>query len=101
MNQVLCVVGHQQVEMGAGVFFINPDVLVDPVEAVGFRGGASVRTQRHVNALQASGNGAHGVLRLPVVRIDAGEDVVVAVANGGQVVLQHAADHLVLPPQRN
>lgn len=42
-----------------------------------------------------------GVDGLGVVGVDANEEVVIAVSDGRQIVLQHAADNGVLAPQRD
>jgi hypothetical protein len=51
-------------------------------------------------AVTARGVG-HSADGVRVVRVDSGENVVVAVANGGEVAVEHLADNAVLMPQRH
>ena len=99
MDQVLGIVEHHDVENLAAVFFVQQQVLIDPVQAVGLGGRAGMRAQRHVDLRKAIGHRSHCVLGFDVVGVAAGEEMIVGVTDRRQVVFEHPPDHLVLMPQ--
>ncbi len=101
MNQVLGVVGNDDIEASAQTFLLAQKELKNRVQAVRLGSRTVVRTQRQVNVGEPASHGAHRVLRSRVVRVAAGEDVVVGIANGGEIVFEHPPDHLVFLPQRD
>ena len=83
------------------VLFEQQHALEDPVEAIGFGGGAVVGANGEMNMRKACFKIAHSVERRIVVGIRTNEEVVVVVVDRGDVVLHHAADDGVLVPQRH
>ena len=101
MDQVLGVVDHDGLEVQAVALFVESHVLVDPVQAIGFRGRTVVRANGEVKVGTA---GLHlpAFIECPgVVRIRAEKEVVVAIVDGGTVVIHHRADNFVLVPHRH
>src|SRR6185436_14993452 len=81
MDQVLRVVCNNDLEADADLLFVEQHMLIDPVEAVGFRGGSIMRTHGQVDVRKSSGNGSDSFLRRGVVRVASGEDMELAVAD--------------------
>ncbi|MGD0616673.1 MAG: hypothetical protein ABSB67_03330 [Bryobacteraceae bacterium] len=101
MNQVLGIVRHHDFEAHLVMFLEQQHALENPVQAVGFGGGAVVRANRKVNVTEPLLESANGFERRVVVGICADEEIVVAVANGRDVVPHHAANDAGLLPERN
>ena len=91
MNQILGVVGDDRCRNAAPATLLRSSrMLKNPVQAVGLGGRTVVRTQRQVNVgkpRQRRTRTASCVSR--VVGIAAGEDVVIGVADGREIVFQH------------
>ena len=101
MKEILGVVGHHDFEADAVFRFEKDHVLENPVEIVGFRGGAVMRTHRHVNIGEAGVELPHGGERLLIVGIDSDEKIAAVVARRHHVVLDHVPDDAVLAPERH
>ena len=85
----------------AVMLFEKQHALVDPVQAVGFGSGSIMRADRQMDVREARFQIADGVERRVVVRVGADKEMIVAVVDGGDVVLHHARDYGVLVPQRH
>ena len=101
MDEILGVVRDHDVEAGAVVLFEKQHALVDPVEAVGFGSGSVVRADGQMDVREAGFQIADGVERRVVVRVGSDKEMIVAVVDGGGVVLHHAGDDGVLVPERD
>ena len=100
MDQVFRVMQHHDAETHAMARLVFLHALVDPIEAVAFGSGAIVRARDHVHGGVLAcllGDGAHG---WKVVRIDADKEVIVPIAEGRHVMLQHPSDDRVFAPKR-
>jgi hypothetical protein len=98
MDDVLRIVRHDDVEMHPVLLLHEQHALVNPVEIVGFRGGAVVRAHRQVEVFHVLLGLADGRDRRRVVGIGADEEIVVAVTVGRNIVLHHFLDDAVLFP---
>ena len=101
MDQVFGVVQHHDVEPDSVPLLMDQHPLVDPVQAIGLRGRAVVGTESEMNVGKPRLGLAHCIRRQLVVGIGANEEVVVGVADGRQIVLEHLADDPVFAPQRD
>jgi len=52
MNQILGIMRDDHFKRDAVLFLVKSDVLVNPVEAIGFRGGTIVRAHCHVDVVK-------------------------------------------------
>ena len=93
--------GDYKVELSRVIFFEEKHALVDPVQTVGLGCRAVVRANCEVYVGKTAFEFAHGVERGLVVGISADEEVVVVVIDGGDIVLDHAANDGVLAPERD
>src|SRR5262249_59675396 len=95
------VVGHDDAESDAARIFVFLHAAPRPVEAIAFGGGAIVRADRHVESRVAARDALDGGQSGAVIGVDAGEDVVVVIVDGGKVAFEHSLDDGVLLPERN
>ena len=84
MDQILGVVRDHDVKLSAVVLFKKQHALVDPVEAVGFGGGAVMGADRQMDVREARFQVADGVERRVVVRVGSNKEMIVIVVNGGR-----------------
>ena len=99
MDNVFRVMGDDQVETAAAGLFVGQHALVDPVQAVRLGGGAVVRNDGQMHIGIPGLCRTHRIQRLRIVDIGAHKEVIVRVANGLDIVLQHLGDHGMLLPQ--
>src|SRR4051812_27520232 len=99
MDQIFRVVRHDDLEANALAELVGLHSTKNPVEAIALRGGAAVRADDEMHARIALGCLGDGTLGQLVIWINADEDVVIRVANHGEVVLEHLPDDTVLAPE--
>ena len=98
MDEVFGVVYDYDAEAHTVTHLVVFHALIDPVEAIAFGSGSVMRAGGKVDtgvAARLCHDGSDGG---GVVGVDAHEKVVVAVLDGRQIVLQHAADYGVFVP---
>ena len=101
VDDVLGVVHHEDLEPHAVLRLVPDHAAVDPVQAVALGGGSTVRAAGHVDPRMAARRALHRADGQFVVGVDSGEDVVIAIADGGEIAVEHLADDGVLVPQRH
>ena len=99
MDQIFGVVHHHDAETHVVTHLVVFHPLIDPVEAVALGSGPVMRAGSHVDARMAARLLCYRANGGSIVGIDADKEVIIAVLDGRQIVLQHAADHGVLVPQ--
>jgi len=60
MDQIFGIMSDHNLEADVVLFFIKPDVLIDPVEAVGLGGGSVMRAYRQMYVAKTLGNRGNG-----------------------------------------
>jgi hypothetical protein len=80
------------------LFLEKEHALVYPVEAVRFRSGAAVRTQREMNVGMPLHGLTHRGERGGVIRVGSDEKVDTGIAEAREIVIEHVLDDAVLLP---
>jgi len=102
MNDIFGVVNDDGFEPGAArLFFVKEHALIDPVQAIRLGGWTVVRAGCNPNIGPAALCFGQCVSGPGIVRIDAGENLVVRVAQARDVVGQHVKDYVVFSPERD
>jgi len=101
VNDVLSIMSHDDFEMNCLRLFISEDVLEDPVQTVRFRGRAVMRAHRKMNVRISGFKLPNFVQSGLIVWVRSDENVIVAVEDGGAVLLDHPRDDCRLIPKRN
>ncbi len=91
MDEILGIVRNRDIETRGMVLFEKQHALVDPVEAIGFGSGPIVRADRpDGHAESRVFEITNHVQRRVVVRVGSDKEVIVAIVDGGGVVLHHS-----------
>src|SRR5689334_16312821 len=100
MNQILCIVDHNGLEANAVILLEQQHALIDPVQTIGFRGGARMWTLGYVHIAKPGCELCCRLNRRLVVWIHAQEEIVVPIADGGEVMPHHVAYDTGFVPAR-
>ncbi len=101
VDQIFGVVRDHHVEADAVILLEKQHALIDPVEAVGLGGRSIVRAHGEMDVGEILFELADGIESRLVVRVRAHEKIVVAIADGTEVMPHHALDHLIFVPERD
>ena len=101
VDQVFGVVGHDDLVADAMEGFVPFHAVIGPVQAIALGGGAVVRADDEVYAGVEARRFFHSARRGVVIGVNADEDIVCRIADGGEIMFQHVPDDAVFAPQRH